>query len=390
MRRPSETGYPRRIPAPGPACRAPPVARDRRRADRPVECWGIQRRAGSACASDGSAPKLAARRRPLVPAGLGPSATSLLLATLGEDRRSHGSAQRQRDTGPTSGDHAQRARPPERTCGSCRARRAYRAYDRAMSPSDHEKGCARAGTLWGTSVTRRTGRILTLGLLMSVLLLPAMALAGPAPASSRAIAACIRDSRCHRIFTVAHRARGFGGPDNSRAAVAQAVAAGVPVVEIDLRGSKDGELFVMHDGKLESTTTLQGRIERLPSDVVASALLRNGEGVPRFRDVYQVTRGRSVLSVDFKVHPDAVGERGGLDPRSRLLRRSHLLCEVHRGADGRREDQEALSADDRDGAPPGYAGHRRDGADVSSAGCRRSSTRTGLALTRSRGCMPKT
>ena len=157
-------------------------------------------------------------------------------------------------------------------------------------------------------MTRRIGRILTLGLLISALFLPALALAGPAPASSREIAACIRDSRCHRIFIVAHRARGFGGPDNSRAAVTLAVAAGVPVVEIDLRGSKDGELFVMHDGKLESSTTLQGRIERLPSNVVASARLRNGEAVPRFRDVYERSRGRFVLSVDFKVHPEAVAE----------------------------------------------------------------------------------
>jgi len=119
--------------------------------------------------------------------------------------------------------------------------------------------------------------------------------------STRETAGCIRDPHCHRLFVVAHRAKGFGAPENSREAVARAVAAGVPVIKIDLRASKDGELFVLHDGKLQTATTLRGRIEGVPSDQLAHARLRNGERLPRFTEVYDIARGRAVLTVGFKV-----------------------------------------------------------------------------------------
>ena len=146
---------------------------------------------------------------------------------------------------------------------------------------------------------------LTLFLLPAALLL-GLAAAGPGAQSSREIAACIRDPRCHRTFVAAHRALGFGGLENSRAAVARALEAGVPVIEIDLRGSSDGQLFVMHDGKLESYTALRGRVEETSSAEIGGARLRNGETVPRFEDVYAITRGRAVLSVDFKAPAEQI------------------------------------------------------------------------------------
>lgn len=156
---------------------------------------------------------------------------------------------------------------------------------------------------------RRASRRLPGGTLAAVSLiaglLAAHALAAPAHPSTRETAGCIRDPRCHRIFVVAHRAKGFDAPENSREAAARAVAAGVRLIKIDLRASKDGELFVLHDGKLQTTTTLAGRIESIPSDQLAKARLRNGERLPRFTEVYDLTRDRAVLVVGFKV--DEVG-----------------------------------------------------------------------------------
>jgi glycerophosphoryl diester phosphodiesterase len=126
----------------------------------------------------------------------------------------------------------------------------------------------------------------------------------PARPSSKDIAACVRDPGCHRTYVVAHRAHGFGVPENSRQAVSRAVEAGVPVIKIDVRASKDGELYLLHDGTLERTTTLRGRIERLTAAELAPARLPNGEALPRFRDVYAIARGRAVLTIGFKA--DAV------------------------------------------------------------------------------------
>jgi len=124
--------------------------------------------------------------------------------------------------------------------------------------------------------------------------------------STRETASCIRDPRCRRTFVVAHRAHGFGAPENSRAAVGRAVDAGVPVIKIDVRASRDGGLFLLHDGALDRTTTLQGRIETLSAAELAQARLSNGETLPRFADVYGIARGRAVLTVGFKA--DAVDQ----------------------------------------------------------------------------------
>lgn len=129
----------------------------------------------------------------------------------------------------------------------------------------------------------------------------ASALAAPAGSGSSETARCMRDPGCHRTFVVAHRAKGFGAPENSREAVTRAVEAGVPIIKIDLRTSKDGELFVLHAGKLETTTTLRGRIETVSAAELARARLRNGESLPRFTEVYGIARGRAVLTVGFKV-----------------------------------------------------------------------------------------
>jgi glycerophosphoryl diester phosphodiesterase family protein len=126
----------------------------------------------------------------------------------------------------------------------------------------------------------------------------------PAPPSPEATASCIRDPRCHRLFVVAHRAHGFDAPENSREAVKLAIKAGVPVIKIDVRLSKDGDVFVLHDGWLDRTTNLRGRIEGFSSAQLSEARLANGETLPRFSDLYEVSRGRAVLTVGFKA--DAV------------------------------------------------------------------------------------
>ena len=113
-------------------------------------------------------------------------------------------------------------------------------------------------------------------------------------------AACIRDPRCHRMFVVAHRAKGFGAPENSREAVMRCVEAGVPLVKIDLRRSREGELFVLHDATLDRTTTARGRIEVAGPGQLARARLENGETVPRFEEIYRLARGRMMLVLGFK------------------------------------------------------------------------------------------
>jgi glycerophosphoryl diester phosphodiesterase len=146
---------------------------------------------------------------------------------------------------------------------------------------------------------RQVHRLAALALVMTVAMETGVGAQAARP-TTQDMAGCIRDRACHRTWVAAHRAEGFGRPGNSLAAVTAAIAAGVPVVEIDLRQSSDGEIYVFHDGKLDVATTSSGRFERQPATAVDRARLHNGEPLPRFPDVYQLTRGRALLSVDFK------------------------------------------------------------------------------------------
>ena len=120
--------------------------------------------------------------------------------------------------------------------------------------------------------------------------------------SSRSIACCIRNPRCHTTLVVAHRARGFDAPENSRQAVRRAIKAGVRVIEVDVRRSEDGELFVLHDDSLNRTTCHRGRIAGVPAVSLAHARVKNGEPLPRFEDLYRLSRGVALLDVHFKVN----------------------------------------------------------------------------------------
>lgn len=92
----------------------------------------------------------------------------------------------------------------------------------------------------------------------------------------------------------------------------------MPLIKIDVRASRDGELYLLHDGKLDRTTNLRGRIEGLGAAELAGARLANGETLPLFREIYEITRGRAVLTVGFKadaVEPvaDWVARQGSFD-----------------------------------------------------------------------------
>jgi hypothetical protein len=146
---------------------------------------------------------------------------------------------------------------------------------------------------------------------LHTILLLTLAVAVPAHSQSAAegVAACIRSARCDRVFVVAHRARGFGGPENSREAIRNAIAAGHPVIEVDLRRTRDGAVVVFHNRLLDFVTSGHGSVAGATLDELRRARLTNGETIPRFVEVYELTRGRAVLWLHFK--DDVVAEIAG-------------------------------------------------------------------------------
>lgn len=147
-------------------------------------------------------------------------------------------------------------------------------------------------------------RRLALAVVLTVIGLGRAWAQAPSSWTSVAIAGCIRDPGCRPSFVVAHRAIGFGAPEDSRAAVRAAIEAGVPVIEIDIRCTADGRLVVLHDPKLRRTTSMSGEVKDLTAAELSRALLANGEKLPAFEEIYALSRGRAVL--DLRFHVDVV------------------------------------------------------------------------------------
>ena len=76
----------------------------------------------------------------------------------------------------------------------------------------------------------------------------------------------IRDVRADlssipRQAVLSHRVRGFGPPEGSLPALAQALVSRIGHVEMDTRRTADGVLLAFHDNRLEGMTTSAGRME---------------------------------------------------------------------------------------------------------------------------------
>lgn len=109
---------------------------------------------------------------------------------------------------------------------------------------------------------------------------------------------------------IAHRAlhdRAQGRPENSRAAVRAAVAAGYGI-EIDLQGSSDGVAMVFHDDDLDRLTGASGPVRARTAAELGAIRLKDAEdGIPTLAEVLALVAGRVPLLIEIK---DQSGDMG--------------------------------------------------------------------------------
>ena len=109
---------------------------------------------------------------------------------------------------------------------------------------------------------------------------------------------------------IAHRAlhdRAAGRPENSRAAIRAAVAAGYGI-ELDLQISADGVAMVFHDDDLNRLTAATGPVRaRTAADLGAIGLTDAEDGIPTLAQVLEIVAGRAPLLIELK---DQSGQMG--------------------------------------------------------------------------------
>jgi glycerophosphoryl diester phosphodiesterase len=110
---------------------------------------------------------------------------------------------------------------------------------------------------------------------------------------------------------IAHRAlhdAGRGRPENSRAAIRAAIAAGYGI-EIDVQLSADGEALVFHDYDLARLTGATGPLRARTAAEAAAIPLTGGDGetIPTLAEVLGIVAGRVPLLIEIKDQDGAMG-----------------------------------------------------------------------------------
>lgn len=112
------------------------------------------------------------------------------------------------------------------------------------------------------------------------------------------------------VKTVCHRGALKTAPENTFAAAQAALALGGDIIELDVRQSADGVLYVMHDKLIDRTTDAFGPIAEITSLEIDSLdagigfdLSFAGEEVPRLEHYLSAFRRRAGFYVEIK-HAD--------------------------------------------------------------------------------------
>lgn len=111
--------------------------------------------------------------------------------------------------------------------------------------------------------------------------------------------------KCKNGFVViAHRGSHLIKPENSIAAIEEAIDLGADYVEIDLRTTRDGHLVLIHNETVDHTTNGKGRIQDLNLKEVEKLSLNAKDGhvyrLPQFREALKACKNRINIYLDFK------------------------------------------------------------------------------------------
>lgn len=106
------------------------------------------------------------------------------------------------------------------------------------------------------------------------------------------------------VMVFAHRGNWRGSAENSLQAFQDCIDVGLDGIEVDIRMTKDSVLVVMHDDKIDRTTTGKGRVADYTMDELRQLNLLSPIGVktrmkvPTFEEVLLLAKDKILIQVD--------------------------------------------------------------------------------------------
>ncbi len=110
------------------------------------------------------------------------------------------------------------------------------------------------------------------------------------------------------VTVCGHRGDNTGCPENTNISYVTALEMKAPVVEMDLRLTKDNVLILLHDATVDRTTTSKGKIadktleeaNKIDAGSKKSEKFK-GEPLPAFQTIIDTCRGKSIMMLDLKL-----------------------------------------------------------------------------------------
>lgn len=106
------------------------------------------------------------------------------------------------------------------------------------------------------------------------------------------------------FIVIAHRGSHLVNPENTLAAIEDAIKLGADYVEIDLRTTKDGHLVLNHNETVDSRTDGKGAVSALTWDEIAKLKVKSTDDkihrIPSFSEALDLCKGKINIYLDFK------------------------------------------------------------------------------------------
>jgi glycerophosphoryl diester phosphodiesterase len=107
------------------------------------------------------------------------------------------------------------------------------------------------------------------------------------------------------ILVCAHRSFHTNAPENSLKSAKNAVKAGIDIIEIDVRTTKDSVLVLMHDKDIDRITTGKGLIKNFTFKELQQFNLKMKDSItedkiPLLEDVLKIAKGKLIVNLDLK------------------------------------------------------------------------------------------
>jgi len=123
------------------------------------------------------------------------------------------------------------------------------------------------------------------------------------------------------IKVIGHRGAAGLEPENTLRSYRKALEIGVDYVETDVYLTRDKQLVVIHDRKVDRTTNGSGEVEKFSFEEIRKLDAGKGERIPHLREVLELVKGKA------KIHIELKGE-GTPEPVLGLVREMEMLPEV--------------------------------------------------------------